>query len=32
MVSGPTTSWQTNRETMDKETDFILGVHQNHDR
>ena len=25
MASGPTTSWQINRETMETVTDFILG-------
>ena len=25
MISGPTTSWQTDGETMETESDFILG-------
>ena len=30
MASGPITSWQINRETMDTVRDFILGGLQNH--
>ena len=32
MASGPITSWQIDRETMETVTDFILGVLQNHCR
>ena len=32
MTSGPITSWQTNGETMEIVTDFILGGLQNHCR
>ena len=30
MASGPITSWQINKETMETVTDFILGGLQNH--
>ena len=30
MASGPNTSWQIDRETMETVTDFILGGLQNH--
>ena len=30
MASGPITSWQTDGETVETVTDFILGVLQNH--
>ena len=32
MASGPITSWQIDRETMETVTDFILGGLQNHCR
>ena len=32
MASGPITSWQTDGETVETVTDFILGVLQNHCR
>ena len=32
MASGPITSWQTDGETMETVTDFILGGFQNHCR
>ena len=32
MASGPITSWQTDRQTMETATDFILGGLQNHCR
>ena len=32
MASGPITSWQIDGETVETETDFILGVLQNHGR
>ena len=32
MASGPITSWQTDGETMETVTDFILGGLQNHCR
>ena len=32
MASGPISSWQTEGETMEKVTDFILGGLQNHCR
>ena len=32
MASGPITSWQRDRETMERVTDFIFGGFQNHCR
>ena len=32
MASGPTTSWQRDRETVEEVTDFIFGGLQNHCR
>ena len=32
IASGPITSWQIDRETMETVTDFILGGFQNHCR
>ena len=32
MASGPITSWEVDEETVEKVSDFILGVLQNHYR